>query len=63
MNEKIIDITTGEEIIREFTAEEIADIETKKTRALTEAQAKEANRQTVLDKLGLTAEEIAVLLS
>ena len=61
-NEKIIDITTGEEIIREFTAEEIADIETKKSRVLIEAQTKEANRQAVLDKLGLSADEVAALL-
>jgi hypothetical protein len=63
MNEKIIDILTGEEIIREFTAEEITEIEKKKNKAIAETQAKNASRQAVLDKLGLTAEEIAALLS
>lgn len=68
--EKIIDITTGEEIIRPYTEEEIAAVEAHNAQIaalelakVTEQNAKIAARQAVLDKLGLTAEEIAVLLA
>jgi hypothetical protein len=69
-NEKIIDITTGEETLREYTKEEIAAVEAEKIkvaewRAIVDAEnkAKETARKTVLDKLGLTAEESAALLA
>lgn len=70
MKHKIIDLETGKETIRDYTAEEIAQFE--KDRAETEAivsqqlaveQSKNAARQAVLDKLGLTAEEAAALLA
>ena len=67
--EKIIDITTGKEIIRLFTADEIAEVENNKAAAQNEADAqtaeqaaKNAARQAVLDKLGLSADEVAALL-
>ena len=67
--EKIVDVTTGEETIRPFTAEEIAAVEAERAKAKTEGDAlaqeqatKDAARQAVLDKLGLTADEVAALL-
>ena len=66
--EKIIDLTTGEEVIaeREATAEEIAERQEAlaKTQAKQAEQAtKEAARKAVFDKLGLTADEVATLLA
>ena len=68
--ERIIDITTGEETIRPYSTEEIAAVEAEqvmiaaaKAERDAEATAKEAARQAVLTKLGLTAEEVAALLS
>ena len=63
--EKIVDIQTGEEIIREYTAEEVKAaeahlrfVEERKQRE----QAKETARLAVLAKLGLTEEEAKALL-
>lgn len=65
--EKIINLETGEETWRDYTSEEVAEVE----KAQAEAQAKviemqehEATRQSALNKLidlGLTEEEIAAL--
>jgi hypothetical protein len=67
--ERIIDITTGEETIRPYTAEEIAEVEAlqaqlaaEQAKIDAEVSAKEAARQAVLDKLGLSADEVAALL-
>jgi hypothetical protein len=67
--EKIIDIMTGEETIRPYTAAEIKEVEAATQAAQAEIDArenakaaKEAARQAILDKLGLTAEEAAALL-
>jgi hypothetical protein len=67
--EKIINAETGEETFREYTAEEIAEVEKSKAQAiidnekfLAEQATKNATRQAVLDKLGLSADEIAALL-
>ena len=65
--EKIVDITTGEETIveREETA---ADKKLREQRAKefaaiqAEAEAKKTQRQAILDRLGLTAEEAQLLL-
>jgi hypothetical protein len=68
--ERIIDIKTGEETIRPYTAEEIAAVEAERTQLeaeqaerQAEAAAKQAAREAVLTKLGLTAEEAAALLA
>jgi len=68
-SEKIINAETGEETFREYTAEEIAEVEKSKADALLENKklaaeqaAKDADRQAVLDKLGLSADEVAALL-
>lgn len=67
--ERIIDVTTGEETIRPYTKQEIAEVETlqaqlaaEKAKRDAEQAAKDAARQAVLDKLGLSADEVAALL-
>ena len=63
---KIVNCETGEEIVRDATAAEIAqmeiDAENRKAR-IAEAEAKVAQRQAILDRLVLTSEEAALLLS
>ena len=66
--ERTHDLATGEttDIERELTATEIAEIEAKnaETQAKAEAEAtKAAEKTAVLAKLGLTADEVAALLS
>ena len=63
---KIVNATTGEEIIRDANAEELAQMEldaanevARKAEAETKATAKAA----LLNKLGITAEEARLLLS
>ena len=67
--EKIVDISTGKETIRPYTAQEVAEVEAniEATRIEQEAKAdakseKDAARQAILDKLGLSANEAALLL-
>jgi hypothetical protein len=62
---KDIDCTTGEEIVRDATAEEIAQMQIDATngqKAKVEAEAKEAARQAILDRIGLTADELKTIL-
>jgi hypothetical protein len=62
---KEVDCTTGEEIVRDATAEEIAQMEIDKTNAQlakAEAEAKATERQAILDRLGLTADELKTIL-
>lgn len=64
--EKIIDLQTGEIHFRDYTEEEIAAVEKAKAEAavlMAELAEKEAARKAIFDKLGLTEEEAAVLLS
>jgi hypothetical protein len=64
--EKIINIETGEETWRDYTAEEIAAVkeEQNKVSAFAAHQAQKLSAKTaLLEKLGLTAEEAAALLS
>ena len=68
-NEKIVDLTTGKEIIRPYTADEVAAVEfviAEKQLELSKIEAEQSKknkaRQSVLDKLGLTTEEIAALM-
>jgi hypothetical protein len=61
----IYDAKTGETITRDFNADELAQLELDKKQAQLDAQAREARqaaRQAVLDKLGLTADEANALL-
>jgi hypothetical protein len=70
LTEKIIDVTTGEETIREYTEAETKEAEA--NLALAKAQiaaiqaettAKEADKAALLTKLGITADEAKLLLS
>jgi hypothetical protein len=64
-NEKTIDALTGEETLRAFTAEEIAEVEKNREAAQKEfqaIQAKEQARKKVLESLGLAEEQIQALI-
>lgn len=64
--ERIYDVLTGETIERQYTPEEIAEVEANviKQNERAEAEAiKAAEKAAVLAKLGLTADEVAALLS
>ena len=63
---KIHNVETGEVIERNFTSEEIAQRvidEEKYNLAQAEIESKAIARQAILDRLGLTAEEAALLIS
>lgn len=69
-NEKIVDITTGDEITRPFTKDEIAKVEAAQAQAEAdrlaaeaEAEAKAAAKAELLAKLGITEAEAKLLLS
>jgi gamma-glutamyl phosphate reductase len=62
---KIVNCETGEEIVRDATAEEISQRELDRINAIAEkdaAEAKAAQRQAILDRLGLTADELQTIL-
>ena len=61
----IHNVLTGEIIVRNMDADELAQLELDKVEAKAQAKAqtaKQAARQAVLDKLGLSADEAAALL-
>jgi acyl-CoA reductase-like NAD-dependent aldehyde dehydrogenase len=63
--EKIIDTITGEETWRDYTSEEIAQVEKAQAEAEAKAQAEaetRTKRQALLDRLGITEEEARLLL-
>jgi hypothetical protein len=62
---KEVNCTTGEEIVRDATAEEIAQMEIDAVNFAAEkaqAEAKETQRQAILDRIGLSADEAKLLL-
>jgi len=62
---KEVNCETGEEITRDATDAEIAQIEINKAKQITaqaEAEARESARQALLSKLGITQEEAQLLL-
>ena len=62
---KEVNCETGEEIVRDATAEEIAQMDLDAANDATrkaEAEAKEAQRQALLSRLGITEEEARILL-
>ena len=62
--EKIVDAITGEETWRDYTRQEIQELEKNQAQIqvkIAEAAQKEAAKQAILEKLGLTADEAAVL--
>ena len=65
MNEKIVDLATGQETLREYTKDEIATVEAElaqQAKNNADQAVKDAAKQAVLDKLGLSADEVAALL-
>ena len=65
MSKLIVNCETGEEIVRELNTEELAQqsIDEANTQAeQVEAETKQAQRVAIADRLGLTAEELQVLL-
>jgi uncharacterized metal-binding protein len=62
---KIVNCETGEEIIRDANANEIAQFELDNLEIVkrqAEAEAKAVQKQALLDKLGITADEAKLLL-
>jgi hypothetical protein len=62
---KEVNCTTGEEIVRDATAAEIAQMEIDAANAAArkaEAEARESARQALLSRLGITQEEAQLLL-
>jgi hypothetical protein len=62
---KIVNCETGEEIVRDATAEEIAQMEldsANEAARKVEAEAKAAEKQAILDRIGLTADELKMIL-
>ena len=62
---KIVNCETGEEIVRDATADEIAQMEIDKANAVSakaEANAKEIAKAAILDRIGLTADELKTIL-
>jgi hypothetical protein len=62
---KTINLETGEESEREMNDAELAQFELDKANDIAikaEAEAKEAQRQAILDRLGLTADEAKLIL-
>jgi hypothetical protein len=62
---KEFNCATGDEIVRDATAEEIAQIKVDADNAKAakvEAEAKAAEKQAILDRLGLTADEAKLIL-
>ena len=62
---KIINVETGEEIIRDANAEELAQMEADKVVAIAAAEAKakaEADKAALLARLGLTEDELQTIL-
>ena len=65
MNEKIVDLATGQETLREYTKDEIATVEAElaqQAKNNADQADKDAAKQAFLDKLGLSADEVAALL-
>ena len=62
---KIVNCETGEEIVRDATAEEIAQMQLDTANAKAakaEAEAKETAKAAILERIGLTADELKTIL-
>ena len=62
---KIVDVETGEESVRDANAQEIAQIEidaNNAAQAKAQAEAKAIAKAAILDRLGLTADELKTIL-
>jgi len=63
---KIVNVETGEEIVRDANAQEIAQMEIDAANAATtkaEAEAKAQAKAALLERLGITADEAKLLLA
>ena len=63
---KIVDLETGEEVIREMNSEELAQLEADQAEALVIASAKAAQaaeKAALLAQLGITEDQAKLLLS
>lgn len=66
LNEKIVNVLTGEESIRPYTAKEIAEVEAERVKIAArqkELQDKAIAKALIIEKLGLTEDEAKLLLS
>ena len=66
LREKIVNIITGEETFRDYTAEEMVEVEKEQLQAKAKAEAElkaAADKAALLAKLGITADEAKLLLS
>lgn len=64
--EKIYDVTTGETTEREYTPDEIAEVQANMAQQLAKTQAdaiKATEKAALLERLGITSDEAALLLS
>ena len=62
---KIVNCETGEEIVRDANADEISQMELNGANAAAqkaEAEAKETAKAAILDRIGLTADELQTIL-
>jgi len=62
---KIVNCETGEEIVRDANAAELAQMDLDVSNAATakaEAQAKETAKTAILERIGLTADELKTIL-
>lgn len=66
---KIVDVSNGTDIEREMTKEEISELKEQQKIAIAElkaaeaeAETKETARQAIAERLGLSAEELQILL-
>jgi hypothetical protein len=62
---KELDLATGEEIVRDATNNEIAQIEkdaAESAKIKTDKEAREVEREAILARLGLTADELQTIL-
>jgi hypothetical protein len=62
---KIVNCETGEEIIRDASADEISQMKSNADNELArqaEAEAKETSKAAILDRIGLTADELKTIL-
>jgi hypothetical protein len=65
MTKLIVNVETGEETLRELNDEELKQMEIDAANSLTrqaEEEAKAAERQAILDRIGLTADELKTIL-
>lgn len=64
LNEKIVNVLTGEEVIRPYTEDEIKEIEAERVKFAAkqkETEDKAIAKTLILEKLGLTSDDLKAL--